>query len=104
MFPNVLILDNLSVMRILLTLLVCFLFGVSSQVKAGDKVACGGDYYSYEHSRDGSSVCAGGDYYSYEHSRDGTDVACGGDYYSYEHSRDGSSVCAGGGLLFLRAQ
>ena len=52
-----------------------------------EKVACGGEYGSYEHSRDGTSVCAGGEYGSYEHSRDGTSVCAGGEYGSYEHSR-----------------
>ena len=33
-----------------------------------NKVACGGEYTSYQHSRDGSSVCAGGLYTSYQHS------------------------------------
>ena len=69
---------------------ICFADGKSK------KVACGGEYSSYKHSRDGSSVCAGGEYSSYKHSRDGTDVACGGEYSSYKRSRDGSSVCAGG--------
>ena len=53
-------------MKIFLIILVLFLLGVSSQLKAGDKVACGGEYSSYEHSRDGSSVCAGGLYSSWE--------------------------------------
>ena len=33
-----------------------------------NKVACGGEYTSYHHSKDGSSVCAGGLYTSYKHS------------------------------------
>ena len=43
-----------------------------------------------------NKVACGGEYTSYKHSRDGSDVACGGKYTFYKYSRDGSSVCAGG--------
>ena len=51
------------------TLLTLFVLLFSSSVLGGDKVACGGEYSSWQHSRDGSSVCAGGLYSSWQYSR-----------------------------------
>jgi len=45
------------------------LFVGSIAFSDGKKVACGGGYSFYVHSRDGTSVCAGGEYSSYVHSR-----------------------------------
>jgi len=91
-------------LSIISVLLLTFLIGtlvylVGNSAFSGEKdtkVSCGGEYGSYQHSRDGTSVCAGGQYRSYQHSRDGSSVACGGLYGSYEHSGDGTSVCTGG--------
>ncbi len=59
---------------------ICFADGKSK------KVACGGEYSSYQHSIDGSSVCCGGEYSSYQFSIDGSSVCAGGKYSSYQHA------------------